>query len=59
MKKKDLRGMSEDAVLDATRKLGNNNNQEKRVMRLQKNKNFLSWLWEIFLLVAAPRGGAE
>jgi hypothetical protein len=42
MKKKDLRGMSEDAVLDATRKLGNNNNQEKRVMRLQKNKNFLS-----------------
>jgi hypothetical protein len=46
-------------VLDATRKLGNNNNQEKRVMRLQKNKNFLSWLWEIFLLVAAPRGGAE
>ena len=35
--------MSEDAVLVVTRKTGRNN-QEKRVIQQQREKNFLFWL---------------
>ena len=39
-KRKDLLAISEDAVLTARRKLGNNN-QEKWILQQQKNKNLL------------------